>query len=217
MRRSIFKLFPCLLAVVTGCAATPPKQVPKTPAELDDRDYAVFSAIIDARFPKTWHDLVGVGERTEDAWSLAIYHVPTEEALTADLHAVPGAVIKYMKQRFPTLDPDLISDIFEKPGCPMSARFSCAVPVEIKPLKEMKGLFEHNRKEFEGWPENKKPLPRLYGVLLFSKVGFTQDGRKALVYVADLTHEGGSKGDFLELAFQNGNWVVTNTENWWKE
>ena len=165
--------------------------------EVDAEEYAVYSAIIDARAKRAGEEggkperVLVVSDMTEP-W----HDFTNEEAFYAGL-----------KESSKELLDETIEDYKSKNRKPhkLSPRLSVKVRYVLVDADEIRGFFKG--KGPAGWEDFYKKYPTSGGFLTFSRVGFNSDKTQALVYQSHNCGGLCGEGSCLLFVKKDGAWV----------
>ena len=191
----------CLAKPQTG-VKNANKKTSGPPCELTNKDYAVYTALINQ---------LGKPEDPEEAWE-------GKELLIADTTGAPndlkkewggwGSTSKALPAQ-ETLD-NLIAEA--KSSCPVKPLFGDPQSYTMITRDEIEKIF---KKGSGGWAEFYKKHPKAGGLWIFSPPGYNVTGDEAVLYVGHSCGGLCGTGHLYFLTRQGGQWNVTNRTMLW--
>jgi hypothetical protein len=183
--------------VEVSAPAIPPATGPAAaaPPVSDEQDYQIYSAVINNQFqgkPLVVIELLttpinGIGVSDEDA----------------------GRAKDYLFENLKLLTPELYGDFRGRNDQVylLETKFSFNLEYKLIPRAEMDELFS-NCGQGGWWPEFYRRYPNSSGIITFSRVGYSADGKTAMVYVGYGCGGLCGQGNDLILVLENGQWKI---------
>ena len=216
MKKSVLTVFALLVWLATALGAAAPDT---RSASIASEEYAIYAAILKPNEPDIPDDIKDDPLRKDLFLSLHRSHL--------DIPALGGSGPFYVLEMTSTrklsrgkpqgkedakdkTDTSLIDDFNKKNevSARLENRFPAGMQVSLIPEAAMREIFSLDG---GGWEEFRKRYPLAGGTLSFSRVGFSADRTKAVVFVhsqADYEMGAGYYVD-LEKAPRTGTWVIT--------
>jgi hypothetical protein len=161
------------------------------------RELAVYAAALDSVYAKDWWptDSMLVGTRTERVRHFVLERASSTDSIRffADLARVVAAS-----------DAILVRTLFSQSTCP-------AVIVDSVPMQKRHALVDHDAVAERG---STYPHSVRHPVSL-SRVAFSEDGKRAVVFVRLHCRNLCARGDIVSLELRGGRWVVRAVVNAW--
>jgi len=95
---------------------------------------------------------------------------------------------------------------------PLKPLLSLSVHYVLIGSKEMDDIFHRDE---DGWDEFYQRYPNSPGTITLSRVGFSTDLKRALVYIGHQSHWRAGSGHFVVLRKENGDWRVQGKTMIW--
>ncbi|HEX8175441.1 MAG TPA: hypothetical protein VF543_10000 [Pyrinomonadaceae bacterium] len=200
------------LTVATGTLAAldaSARRQPVTPVavspnllQIEDEEYAVYSALINA-------DLKESEGRRRDAGERLLIINDSPSLWQGFLEDESKTFFDELKNSSPNLQPETVNDLQVKSQNDTS-RLEPKLSIKIKYLlvkdEELDALFKDN--VMGGWEAFERKYPKSSGFLTFSRVGFNSDKSQALVYKSWSCGGLCGGGGYILLTKKKGVWVV---------
>jgi hypothetical protein len=118
---------------------------------------------------------------------------------------------------FKELVPDTIEDFLakNKENAQIEKKFPTNIPYTLISIEQLKEFFAY---EYDGkmdWEAFYTKYPKSGGVFTFSRVGFSQDGKQALIFITNWCKTLCGTGEYYFLKKENGEWKVSNKHMVW--
>jgi hypothetical protein len=167
--------------------------------EISSEEYLVYSAVIKSAFMHNNPKMIVIDDHT--SLGMDDDHPPVQP--------------EFVQAKAPDQAEELLADLESKMTrpCPLEDQFNVGVPVELLSQAESDQIFAKGTDKT--WTAYYEQFPGAQGKMDLSRVGFSKDGIRAVVYAGNM--QGGLAGggyNFL-LEKQNGNWVVQAQEMTW--
>lgn len=161
-----------------------------------DEEYAVYSALISARY------VAG-----------NIQQVVIHDQTGVDPFDNLDQRMEYVQNNIPELTQEMIDDFVEnnKVAYPLESRFSLAVKYVLISEEQSRQIFAGQN----GWDEFYKQYPNSQGEMTLSRVGFNATRDMALVYVGNQSYWLAGAGYFLLMVKENNVWKVQQETMAW--
>ncbi len=182
----------------TALAAAKPR-----PLQIDDDEYAVYSALINDDLKDSdsdnkssnKSDRVLIIEQRPSLWGGSI---PAEE----------NQFFEELKKSAPELQPETINDLLVKSNAVtlLERKFNIKIKYALVSNEELDALFKED--VGGGWEAFHKKFPKSSGILTLSRVGFNADKTQALVYKGWSCGGLCGGGGYTLLKKKKGVWVV---------
>lgn len=160
---------------------------------LTDEEYAVYSAVIQARFLKN-----------QDVRQIVLKDT-TVGMMPGD---IPPVQEDFLRAQKPDQAGDLLADLTAKmiQPCQIEPRFDVQVPVHLLSEAEQQQAFAPPLDK--AWTNFYARFPGAQGMMEFSRVGFSEDGNVAVVYMGN--QQGGLAGGGYNFVLEKGNsgWTI---------
>lgn len=184
----------------TGTPTASPVPTP-TPAEGDcpapgsgetdrahEEEYTVYANLLRTLFLSADTRQIVIRERTESGIDLR-----------------DRTQLDYVRTQLAGLDQALLDCYAARNGqsYPISDDFDLGVQIILLGNDKFTSIFEGG-----GWEEFYRSFPTSPGIVTFSKVGFSSDSRRALVYVGNQSHYLAGIEQMFLLGLQSDRWVV---------
>lgn len=216
MRKRLIIVLLSLVVVLTTCNRGEITEVPK--GELRNLEYDVLSIWIASEFADRQHK-----EPLEPVGNGLVKVVISDTTQSGDdegLHDDNGRHIPWEKtaesvrKKTPTLQQTTIDSFREVNAKQASLRrsFHPLIDYELVDSKKLDSIFANNG---DPWGAYYKQFPGSQGILTFSRVGFSTDGRQAFFYVSNRCGELCGGGEYVVMENSNGRWMIgKEIEKW---
>jgi hypothetical protein len=191
MRKSL-----ALILLLATLACGLPATATPTPADVTTETYAVYAAVIRAKFPSPQ---VVISAQTATDFSASEL-----EKQLAD-----------MRKQLSGLSTATTTDYIERNAAPLTleaVRFQVSSEIILLSSADLDQFF---KKDGGGWDAFYQQYPDAQGTLTFSAVGFNRDQTQALVYAGNQSHWLAGAGFYYLLEKQNDQWVVIDQAMTW--
>ena len=186
----------------TGSPAASPMPTPSPAAGLcpapgsseadgaHDEEYAVYAAVLRAMLLSAGTQQMVIRERTEAGIDL---RDPTQ--------------LGFVQTQLPGIDQSLLDCYAARNGQSyrLADDFDLGVRIVLLSNDKFNSIFEGG-----GWDEFYRSYPTSPGIVTFSKVGFSSDRQRALVYMGNQSDYLAGIGQMILLGLQSDGWVVLN-------
>jgi len=192
MTRHILFVLPLLSLLGLQCLART-----NGPA-VGTEEYAVYSAVLEGVYSASHAKLLAVRGRT------------LQEAPGG---STPGERIRIMRHRLSPYPQDVAEDFIVKNAEPLTLgnHFRTRVRVRIVNDEEVAGFWrdwDTSRRKYPHWGTFLKKYPYSRGLIFLSRVGFSPDMRRALIYTGYACGGECGKMYYVLLAKKEGRWAV---------
>lgn len=172
--------------------------------ELNQEDYAVLSAILDS---------LGKPEDPEEEWrSSPDFVLADRTTVDTFFDSDPNWGFRSDSKQAPRSQTVANFRARLKNSCAIRPLFKAQISPHLVSNDEISKLF---KQKGDGWKRFYKHYPKSSGIWNLSPVGYSDDGREALVYVAHGCGGLCGTGHLFLLAKQDGVWVVKNRTMLW--
>ncbi|HEX8748752.1 MAG TPA: hypothetical protein VF717_16385 [Pyrinomonadaceae bacterium] len=173
------------------------------PLQIEDEEYAVYSALINEDLKESAGERQDPGERV-----LIINDSPSLwQGFMLDKSK---NFFDELKNSSPDLQPETVNDLQVK-SQNATSRLEPKLSIKIKYIlakdEELDDLFKNN--VMGGWEAFHKKYPKSSGFLVFSRVGFNSDKTQAVVYKGWSCGGLCGGGGYLLMTKKNGVWRVS--------
>ena len=154
-------------------------------APLDNDEYAVYRAAIQATFPDSRYDRFVIADRT----------------VRYDLGGERG--YRQLRASMPSLDRHTYDDFVTRNATrwPLTDAFGLITPVVLLGDSEATEIFDAG-----GWAEFYRRFPNTQGHMVLSRVGFSDDRRKALLYLGNQSNYLAGAGYAMVFEWSGAAW-----------
>jgi hypothetical protein len=206
----VFVRLGLIMAVVTWfIAACQPKTIPP-PAEVtpesrltaapqldaDVEEYAVYAALLEENF---------AGGETEQVLIVDRTRVNSAASVERDLSQFQEVV---------PLTPDLVASFKERNQQPFPLEPNLDLSIEYQLMSQAEIDELQPKDEASGWQLFYELYPKTAGFVYLSRVGFSAEYNRALVYYSIYRYEQPIMGGYTVLSREDGRWVVGESYEW---
>jgi hypothetical protein len=191
-----------ILLGLVACAVSPPAKtvtVPLTPTGPEEaEEYAVYSAVIEALYLHDKIELIVVDDQTGLGYM-------AETGVDDKL--------EYARQKMPGLTPEIAADFKaqNQETYAVKSLFTLPCSYVLVSQAELQAIFQSRN----GWDEFYRRYPHAQGRLTLSKVGFSSQRDKALVYAGNRSDTLAGMGFLILLVEEDGDWIIKDTVMVW--
>jgi hypothetical protein len=209
-RRSSAALISAVVVLLTVSTLRGQTRVTAT-AQLSDAEYEVLSAYIAGTFTGSkGESRVGKG-----ITRIVIINVTqSDPPLDANGHPMQWKQIaKLLRKEAPALDPTTL-EAFRKMNTEQAAlrrSFQLGIDYDLVDAGQIDAIFKNGG----WWPEYYRAFPGSQGELTLSRVGFSGDGKQALLYASNSCGGKCGSGDYVLMQKREGRWVIAKEIIMW--
>jgi hypothetical protein len=174
-------------------------------ANVSEAEYEVFSAYISQSF------VGAVGEDRVGKPVSQIVIVNRTESDKDDLDDLaddmpPGGIEKYLRKEAPSLQLGTINN-FHRANvrqAQLALRFNLPLQYQLLPAEKIGSIL----KDVSSWPDYYKQYPAAQGYLALSRVGFSTDGKQALLYASNMCGGKCATGSYVVMVKHGSTWKI---------
>lgn len=170
------------------------------PREVESEEYAVYNALIEARYIHDETRIIVINEET------GTFYYDDQKQLLKEL--------EYIRKKLPVVTEDLTNDFKAKNNRHYSLKnnFKLTIPSVLVTKQAMDAIFKDTTK---GWLDFYSRYPHSQGNLTLSRVAFNTKRDRALVYTGNQSDWLAGTGFYLYLEKAGGIWVIKNEQMTW--
>jgi hypothetical protein len=213
------RLMIILLSLVVGLTTCNRGKITEVPTgELKNPEYDVLSAFIASKFADRKNK--EPSEPVGDGLVKIVISDTTQSGDDEGLHDENGRPIPWektaesLRKKTPTLQQTTIDSFREVNAKQASLRrsFHPAIDYELVDSIKIDSIFTNKG---DPWGAYYKQFPGSQGILTFSRVGFSADGRQAFFYVSNRCGGLCGGGRYVVMENSNGRWIIgKEVEKW---
>lgn len=197
-----------LLAGIFASVRNQAQSPPRPDADVTDGEYQVLSAYINGTF------IGSKGEARVGAHVARIVVANKTRSDVDDLHIedengkqIPWSkTSRYLRKQSPMLQVSTLNSFRDANAhpAPLRPRFQLSLPYELVDKGEIDAIFENNG----WWTDYDKKYPDSQGFLAVSRIGFSADGKQAMLYSANSCGGKCGAGTYVVMGKVGDSWRV---------
>jgi hypothetical protein len=216
----IFDMTTCstFRVAIAFCTLLPPgavAQKPETEApNVSEAEYEIFSAYINSSF------VGATGTKRVGMPISQIVIVSSTESDKDDLDdrfdpddVPPGGIEKYLRTEATSLRAATVSNFHQanKKQADLALRFHIGLPYQLVSAKQIGSIL----KDVSDWPKYYTAYPGSQGHVALSRVGFSSDGKQALLYASNWCGGKCATGSYVVMEKHGSAWKVVKEVFMW--